>query len=81
MAEQFLTLMAVLDDESQKTMTRWYDELRAAAFHAIRADVKIRKNTKYYRIIPIVLGISFCFVNPLTIALIFQYCCFMNTAL
>lgn len=32
MAEQFLTLMAVLDDESQKTMTRWYDELRAAGF-------------------------------------------------
>lgn len=32
MAEQFLTLMADLDDESQKLMGGWYDRLREAGF-------------------------------------------------
>ena len=32
MAEQFLTLMADLDDESQKLMAGWYDELKAAGY-------------------------------------------------
>ena len=32
MAEQFLTLMADLDDDSQKRMAGWYEALRAAGF-------------------------------------------------
>ena len=32
MAEQFLTLMADLDDESQKRMADWYDELKQHGF-------------------------------------------------
>lgn len=32
MAEQFITLMADLDDESQKMMGNWYDSLKAAGF-------------------------------------------------
>lgn len=33
MAEQFLTLMADLDDEAQKAMGEWYEQLRLAEFH------------------------------------------------
>lgn len=32
MAEQFLTLMADLDEESQKIMSGWYDSLKEAGF-------------------------------------------------
>ena len=32
MAEQFLTLMADLDTESQKCLSGWYEELKAAGF-------------------------------------------------
>jgi len=32
MAEQFLTLMADLDDEAQHIMAKWYEHLRAAGF-------------------------------------------------
>ena len=32
MAEQFLVLMADLDDESQKKMTSWYESLKEAGF-------------------------------------------------
>ena len=32
MAEQFLTLMADLDDDSQKRMGEWYDALKQAGF-------------------------------------------------
>ena len=32
MAEQFLTLMADLDTESQKRLSGWYEELKAAGF-------------------------------------------------
>ncbi len=32
MAEQFLTLMADLDDGSQRIMTKWYEQLQAAGF-------------------------------------------------
>lgn len=32
MAEEFLTLMADLDDESQKKMKNWYDKLKEAGF-------------------------------------------------
>lgn len=32
MAEQFLTLMADLDEESQKIMSEWYDTLKEAGF-------------------------------------------------
>lgn len=32
MAEQFLTLMADLDGESQKRLAGWYDDLKAAGF-------------------------------------------------
>ncbi len=32
MTQKFLTLMADLDDQSQKLMAGWYDELRAAGF-------------------------------------------------
>lgn len=32
MAEQFLTLMADLDEESQMIMGQWYDKLKAAGF-------------------------------------------------
>ena len=32
MAEQFLTLMAVLDDESQERMSGWYKTLQSAGF-------------------------------------------------
>ena len=32
MAEQFLTLMADLDDESQQLLSGWYDGLRSAGF-------------------------------------------------
>ena len=32
MAEQFLTLMADLDNESQQRMAGWYDALKAAGF-------------------------------------------------
>ena len=32
MAEQFLTLMADLDEESQKLMSGWYDRLKEAGF-------------------------------------------------
>ena len=32
MAEQFLTLMADLDEDSQARMSRWYDELQKAGF-------------------------------------------------
>lgn len=32
MAEQFLTLMADLDDGSQKIMSDWYDKLKSAGF-------------------------------------------------
>ena len=36
MAEQFITLMADLDDESQKMMGNWYDSLKAAGFTGIQ---------------------------------------------
>ena len=32
MAEQFLTLMADLDEESQARMNEWYQRLREAGF-------------------------------------------------
>ncbi|MBO4701230.1 MAG: 2'-5' RNA ligase family protein [Lachnospiraceae bacterium] len=32
MAEEFLTLMADLDDESQQTLSEWYQKLREAGF-------------------------------------------------
>ena len=32
MAEQFLTLMADLDEQSQKIMSEWYSDLRNAGF-------------------------------------------------
>ena len=36
MKEQFLTLMADLDNESQKKMAGWYDCLRAAGFKKVQ---------------------------------------------
>ena len=36
MAEQFLTLMADLDDEAQALMSGWYDSLREAGFTGIQ---------------------------------------------
>ena len=36
MAEQFLTLMADLDEESQKLMSGWYDTLKEAGFTGIQ---------------------------------------------
>jgi len=36
MAEQFLTLMADLDDKSQEMMTSWYDNLTAAGFKGVQ---------------------------------------------
>ena len=36
MAEQFLTLMADLDDEAQERMSGWYDSLREAGFTGIQ---------------------------------------------
>ena len=38
MAEQFLTLMADLDEDSQKLMSGWYDRLKKAAFVCFLAD-------------------------------------------
>ena len=36
MAEQFLTLLAELDDDSQKLMAGWYRELQAAGFTGVQ---------------------------------------------
>ena len=36
MAEQFLTLMADLDDKAQERMSGWYDSLREAGFTGIQ---------------------------------------------
>lgn len=36
MAEQFLTLMADLDQDSQERMSGWYDTLRDAGFTGIQ---------------------------------------------
>jgi len=36
MAEQFLTLMADLDEESQKIMGQWYDRLKDAGFSGVQ---------------------------------------------
>ncbi len=36
MAEEFLTLMADLDDESQQTMGEWYKQLQDAGFNGVQ---------------------------------------------
>lgn len=36
MAEQFLTLMADLDEESQHLMSGWYDKLKDAGFDGVQ---------------------------------------------
>ena len=36
MAEQFLTLMADLDEKSQKLMSGWYKELQDAGFTGVQ---------------------------------------------
>ena len=36
MAEEFLTLMAELDDDSQQTLSKWYEELREAGFIGVQ---------------------------------------------
>ena len=38
MAEQFLTLMADLDRDSQKRMSGWYDALREAGFTGVQTS-------------------------------------------
>ena len=36
MAEEFLTLMADLDDYSQQTLSAWYEELKKAGFTGVQ---------------------------------------------
>ena len=36
MAEEFLTLMADLDDDSQQTLSVWYEELKKAGFSGVQ---------------------------------------------
>ena len=36
MAEQFLTLMAVLDDEAQERLSGWYHSLQEAGFTGVQ---------------------------------------------
>ena len=36
MAEEFLTLMADLDDESQRIMSGWYEKLKAEGFTGVQ---------------------------------------------
>ena len=36
MAEEFLTLMADLDDESQRILSGWYDKLRSKGFNGVQ---------------------------------------------
>lgn len=36
MAEEFLTLMADLDDRSQLIMSEWYEKLKAAGFTGVQ---------------------------------------------
>lgn len=36
MAEEFLTLMADLDDDSQQTLSKWYEELKKAGFTGVQ---------------------------------------------
>ena len=41
MAEQFLTLMADLDSESQARLSGWYNELRNAGFTGVLIEVVV----------------------------------------
>ena len=45
MAEQFITLMADLDNESQKRMAGWYDELRQVLLLRVELGIPITKKS------------------------------------
>ena len=38
MVEEFLTLMADLDDDSQQTLSGWYEEIKKAGFTGVQTQ-------------------------------------------
>lgn len=61
MAEQFLTLMADLDEETQRMMSEWYGQLQKKGFDALIIIFVNMKKTSVRRICTGKTGIHFFF--------------------